>query len=237
MKLACSSSAFNRAFDSGEMTQLEFLDAAARELGCDGVVLDDRHFPRTDDDYLAQIKKNATDLGMCIAALASDTFFTADDRTMHGLIERARALGAPLLAGRLGAQTELSWSDQLAKLGTASGHAKSANITLALRNAPHTFASTSHDCKRVTKETDSAWLRYGLDPQAFDAASDASALRERTVLLWWNAQERSPQLAPWNDFRGFSVLDRAAGDATLTEMRDAIFRWKIARNEFELNRT
>jgi hypothetical protein len=31
------------------------------------------------------------------------------------------------------------------------------------------------------------------------------------------------------------VLDRGGGDATLPEMRNAIFRWKIARN-LELNR-
>ena len=46
MKLACASGAFDREIESGELTQLEFLDLCARELDCDGVVLDVRHFPR-----------------------------------------------------------------------------------------------------------------------------------------------------------------------------------------------
>lgn len=235
MKLACTSGAFHRVFESGDLTQLEFLDAAAREMGCDGVVLDDRHFPRADADYLAQLKKMATDLGLCIAALASDDFFTSDEGAMRAAIDRALALGAPLLAGRLGAETALSWSEQLGKLGTASALAKSANVTLALRNAAHTFAASAHDCKRVTKETDSAWLRYGLDPAAFDAASDPQTLADKAVLLWWDARS-DPHPAGWDAFRGFVVLDRTPGDATRTEIKNAISRWKIARN-LELNRT
>ncbi len=236
MKFACASSALHRAFETGDITQLEFLDAAAREMGCDGVVLDDRHFPRADVDYLAQVKKTAADLGLCIAALTSDAFFSAAADEMRATLDRALALGAPLLAGRLGTETATSWSEQLAKLGVATSLAKAANVTLALRNAPGTFAATSHDCKRVTKETDSAWLRYGLEPRAFDAASDPLTLSPKTVLLWWDAQS-APQLTAWEAFRGFCALDRGDGTATPAEMRDAIFRWKIARDQIELNRT
>jgi sugar phosphate isomerase/epimerase len=236
VKLACTSWAFERTFQSGDLTQLEFLDSAARELGCDGVVLDDRHFPRYDDDYLAQVRKMATDLGLTIAALASDTFFTADREVMRAAVERAETLGAPLLAGRLGTETALAWSEQLGKLGAAAGLAKAANVTLALRNAPGTFAATTHDCKRVTKEADSAWLRYGLEPGAFDAASDPLALQAKTVLLWSDAQQL-PDVARWEGYCGFVALDRDAGDASIPEMRDAMRRWRIARAEFELNRT
>jgi len=235
MKLACTSGAFHRDFETGDLTQLEFLDAAAREMDSDGVVLDDRHFPRTDADYLAQLKKTATDLGLCIAALASDDFFSADEGPMRAAIDRALALGAPLLAGRLGAETAFPWTEQLGKLSVASALAKSANVTLALRNSANTFAASVHDCKRVSKETDSAWLRYGIDPAAFDTASDPQALAAKTVLLWWDAQ-REPQPASWETFHGFVVLDRAQGDATRAEMKNAISRWKIARN-LELNRT
>jgi sugar phosphate isomerase/epimerase len=217
MKFACASSAFHRAFESGDLTQLEFLDAAAHVMAYDGVVLDDRHFPRTDSDYLAQVKKTATDLGLCIAALASDAFFAATPDEMRAALDCALALGTPLLTGRLGGETTYSWSDQLGKLGVASSLAKSANVTLALRNAPHTFAATSHDCKRVTKETDSAWLRYGLEPAAFDAASDPLALAPKTVLLWRDAQ--SAQLTGWEQFRGFVALDDVDGGATVENFK------------------
>jgi sugar phosphate isomerase/epimerase len=235
MKFACTSAAFSGAFDRGDLTQLEFLDAAARVLRCDGVVLDDRHFPRTDDDYLAQVKKMAADLGLTIAAVASDSFFSADEATMRAQIERASALGAPLLAGRLGAETASSWSEQLARLGTTTSLAKAANITLALRNAPGTFAASVHDCKRASKEADSAWLRYGIEPAALDAASDPHALEGKTVLLWWDAASE-PHLEGWEDFRGFVAFDRGAGDATMPEMQSAMRRWHIARANLELNR-
>jgi sugar phosphate isomerase/epimerase len=207
MQFAYSSGAFDQALQRGDLTQLEFIDAVARETLFDGVVLDDRHFPRTDDDYLAQIKKMAADLGLTIAALASDAFFVANEDAMRAALDRALALGAPLLAGRLGAETALSWSEQLYKLGAASSLAKSANITLAVRNAPGTFAATEHACKRVSKETDSAWLRYGLEPAAFGAATDVTPLREKTVLLWVGAREE-PLDAIWRNFHGFAVIEK-----------------------------
>jgi sugar phosphate isomerase/epimerase len=207
MQFAYSSGAFDQALQRGDLTQLEFIDAVARETLFDGVVLDDRHFPRTDEDYLAQIKKMAADLGLTIAALASDAFFVADEHMMRAAIDRALMLGAPLLAGRLGRETVLSWSEQLHKLHIASSLAKAANVTLALRNARGTFAATEHECKRVNKETDSAWLRYGLELAAFDAASDVTSLREKTVLLWVREREE-PLDAVWHDFHGFAVIEK-----------------------------
>ncbi len=207
MQFAYSSGAFDQALRRGDLTQLEFIDAIARETLFDGVVLDDRHFPRTDGDYLAQVKKMAADLGLTIAALASDAFFVADEDAMRATLDRALTVGAPLLAGRLGTETALSWSEQLHKLGTASSLAKAANVTLAVRNAPGTFAATEHECKRASKETDSAWLRYGLEPAAFDTASDVAALREKTVLLWVGVREE-PLDAIWRDFHGFAVIEK-----------------------------
>ncbi len=82
MKLACASGALHRSFVRGDLTQLEFLDLCAHELACDGVVLDVRHFPRTDDDYLAQVKKMAADRGLSLAALADAAFFRSDGERM-----------------------------------------------------------------------------------------------------------------------------------------------------------
>ncbi len=234
MKLACTSSAFAGALDRGDLTQLEVLDHAARELSIDGIVLDVRHFPRTDDDYLAQVKKMATDLGLTIAALESRDFLTSDAATMQQVLSIAVALGSPLIASALGTETDLAWSAQLAKLSEAAGRAKAANVTLALRNVPGTFAASVHDCKRVSKETDSAWLRYGIEPSAFDAASDPTDLAERTVLLWADALgEPEPLLDGWPSFVGFVVL---AGTAPVAEMTSAIRRWRIAQANLVLDR-
>lgn len=237
MKLACASHAFGTAIERGDLTQLEFVDLCARELACDGVVLDVRHFPRTDDDYLAQIKKMAADLGLDIAALQHDAFFSLGSDAMQATLRMALALGAPLLTARLALETERSWSDQLDRLNDATGFAKAANVTLALRNAPGTFAGGVHECKRVSKEADSAWLRFGLEPSELDTTSDASALDEKLVLLWATARDDAQKLvARFPHFRGHVAIDAPSGDADAAHVKSAIRSWRIALNNFELNR-
>jgi len=224
MRLACASGAFDRAFARGDLTQLEFVDACARELACDGVVLDVRHFPRVDDDYLAQLKKMATDLGLTIAAYADETFFLANADGMAAGVERALLLGAPLVAAPLGRETNFPWSAQLTRLNGAATLAKTANITLAVRNARRTYAASGYDCKRLLKESDSAWLRLGLQPAAFDGATDPATLVDSTVLLWCDAAHdaQSDRVEAFASFRGFLALDRSDGAASLTSMRAAI---------------
>ena len=242
MKLACASSALHHSIERGDLTQLEFIDLCAHELACDGVVLDVRHFPRTDDDYLAQIKKMATDRGLTIAALAGASFFAAPEAEMIEVLAHAVTLGAPLVAGSLAREVECSWSDQLARLNAATGYAKAVNVTLAVRNAPGTYAATTHDCKRVAKETDSAWLRFGPEPRAFDAASDPSVLAANGVLLWSNVGDETERsvgdvIRGFAGFRGHLALDEPSGDATARDMRSAIRSWRIALAAIELNRT
>jgi sugar phosphate isomerase/epimerase len=233
MKLACASSALHRRIECGDLTQLEFLDLCARGLACDGTVLDVRHFPRTDDDYLAQIKKMATDRGLSIAALADSAFFGATQERMAEVLRQAAVLGAPLVAGRLARQVDDPWSDQLARLRIAVSLAKAVNVTLALRNGAETFATGTHDCKRVAKEADSAWLRFGPEPQALDAASDPQELAPNTVLLWSDLRvenERTTRelLEAFVDFRGHLVLDESTGEADTDDVREAIRAWRAA---------
>ncbi len=233
MKLACASGALHREIESGELTQLEFLDLCARELACDGVVLDVRHFPRTDDDYLAQVKKMAADWGLSIAAVSDSRFFRSEEENVTRVLGHAATLGAPLVAAPLALQTECSWSEQLERLAFATSLAKRLNITLALRNAPQTFAAGSADCKRVVKETDSAWLRYGPEPQELDAASDAQALAPNTVLLWSGLQQQTEQTVAavtraFADFRGYVAIDEASGAATAERLVAALAQWRDA---------
>lgn len=232
MKLACSSSSLHRDIERGELTQLEFLDLCARELACDGVVLDVRHFPRIDVDYLAQVKKMAADQGLTIAALFDASFFAAEPAAMEQVLAHAVTLGAPLVTAPLAREVERSWSDQLERIGVATSRAKASNVTLALRNAPQTFASTTHDCKRVAKEADSAWLRFGPEPARFDAASDPRALAPNTVLLWSEASDAERAVAAtidaFGEFRGHVVLDEPEGAATAPQLASGIAVWRKA---------
>ena len=241
MKLACASGAFHRAIERGDLTQLEFVDLCAREFACDGVVLDVRHFPRNDDDYLAQIKKMAADRGLSVAALADPAFFAPSRQGRSGVLETARVLGAPIVAAPLSPQTGCSWSEQLAVLHEATASAKAENVTLALRNAPQTFAASSYDCKRTAKETDSAWLRFGPEPGCLGAGDDPALLAPNTVLLWAgagsNAEAIGETLAAFAGFLGHLALDDAAGEADAGAVRAAVRAWRLALSRRELDST
>lgn len=228
MKLACASSAFSRAIERGDLTQIEFVELCARQLACDGIVLDVAHFPRTDSDYLAQIRKMAVDLGLDIAAVTDAGFFTADEAAMRATVAIASALGAPLISAGLAAQSASPWSEQRERLGTATSLAKAANITLALRNVAGTHAATAADLKRVSKEADSAWLRFGLDPAALDAAADPGALAGKVVLLWSRATaDPATIVAAYPEFRGYLTFDDPSGAADLEEHKTRLQSWRV----------
>lgn len=233
MKLACASSAFDEQFRSGTLTQIEWIESAARDVAADGVVFDVRHFPRNDSDYLAQVKKMAADLGLTVAALEDDAFFQLDEDAMRERLELAVAIGAPLLTGRLPAETQTSWTEALQRLGTATGLAKRANVTLAVRNGAGTFAATELDIKRVSKEADSAWLRYGLDLEALEAGSEPEALLPKSVLVWAGNVAAAQNARLLDAFRGFIVV----GGASASETQNAIRRWRIAFLESVIDRT
>ncbi len=96
-----------------------------------------------------------------------------------------------------------------------------------------TFAATTHDCKRVAKEADSAWLRFGPEPQRFDAASDPRTLQPNTVMLWSDAaleNDRSiaETIAVFSGFRGHLAIDEASGAATPVVLAAAMRRWRTA---------
>ncbi len=225
MKLACSSSAFDALFRSAELTQPEWIELCARELAADAIVLDVRHFPRTDSDYLAQVKKMCVDAGLCVAAIRNDRFFCLDPDEMQQNLEIALAAGAPILASPLALETSGAWTDALERIGTAATLAKRCNVTLALRNAPGTFAAGTHGMKRVTKEADSAWMRYGPEFCVLEAGSDPKALLNNAVLIWQQARTVDADAAAalramLQDYRGCVALD-ADGDATVAEMQRA----------------
>jgi len=110
VKLAAASSALHGAIERGDLTQLEFLDLCAQVLATDGVVLDVRHFPRTDDEYLAQVKKMTVDRGLTIAAITDAAFFRSAQKRMEETLRLAATVGTPLIAAPLAAETMWSWS-------------------------------------------------------------------------------------------------------------------------------
>jgi hypothetical protein len=126
-------------------------------------------------------------------------------------------------------ETGASWTEVQSRLGAATSIAKRLNVTLAVRNSPHTFAAGVHDMKRVSKEADSAWLRYGPDFATLDAGSEAQALLPKSVLVWANiSAELGTVRSLLDSFRGFVVLDAAAGDANVEQLKNALRLWRSA---------
>lgn len=182
MRLALCSTAFNAALREGELTQLEVFEYCARRVGIDGIVLDIAHFPRHDDEYVAQIKKFSADLALTIVAIRDDDL-TA--RRSNALV-LAAGVGAPYVLTRMperGNDPVLRYNEALGVISQAVAEAKRVNVTLAVRNAGSSLASDALELGRLRKEADSAWLRYALDPVALESAPDAK-LRSHAVLAY-----------------------------------------------------
>jgi hypothetical protein len=230
MKLACSSAAFDPALVAGELTQLEWLDRCGTELNVDGVVFEAQHFPRTDADYVAQLKKMATDLGLTVAGLACDELLAGAQGasgTATDWIGVGAGLGAPIVITRTPTATDTAegWNRLVADAKGAAGEAKRRNVTLAVRNAPSTLCVATGDLKRLAKDVDSAWLRFGLDTAALDPPEPLEDVLLKTVVAThrltaesWPLEEQ--RLAATEQalatFRGFLVLEATGRDALHT---------------------
>jgi len=192
MKLCCSSRAYARALQSGSLTQLEWVDRCA-ELRFDGIDFAASHFPRTDSDYLAQLKKLCVDRGLTVACVAVDVPFGDGDvdrqaAFLEEWIDHAVALGAPLLRLGAGAATgtpAIAWREMVRGLKRSSAAAKDRNVTLAMQPRESTLIATPADAKRAIKECDSAWLRLAPAIACFDAPDGAewTALIDEAVIV------------------------------------------------------
>jgi len=211
MKICCSSRSYARAIQSGDLTQLEWVDRCAR-LALDGVDFASAHFPRTDLDYLAQIRKLCVDRGLTVAAVAFDGEIggDADVDAQASLIEtwigNAAALGAPLLRISSGSSTGspgVAWRELIRGLKTMSHAAKEKNVTLALESRPGSLVSSPPDCKRALKECDSAWLRLAQDMTVLSPSEDGDALFDEIVVAVARGGEVDTNAAGTLRRRGF----------------------------------
>ena len=224
MKVCCCSRSYARVLQSGALTQLEWIDRCA-ELALDGVDYGAAHFPRTDADYLAQLKKVCTDRGLTAACLALDDPFGGGDvdaqsSEVEAWIDRAVALGVPVVrfgcASATGAPG-VAWRELVRGLKRISAAAKARNVTLALEARASSLVATASEAKRALKECDSAWLRLAsaLAPLRADEAGEWSALSGETVVaLATGADGESDALAGLSarGYVGFVSLESSGDD-------------------------
>jgi hypothetical protein len=233
MKIASSGKNFDKSLAKGDLTQLEWLSLCASSLALDGVVFDTRYFPRTDDEYLAQLKKTAIDLGLTIAAVATD-----DPLTLEGTvwIERAARLGAPLVITRTpsSSDTFTAWNQAATALQHISSSAKHANVVVALRNTPETLCASASDLNRLSKDIDSSWIRYALDPSKLPPDDTLETALARTVIICNDITSTDKHdrrfMQALRTFRGFFLIDaiddQGSEDALarlIKDMRQAAF--------------
>lgn len=236
MKICCTSHSYARLLSAGDLTQLEWIDLCANELGLDGVEFALAHFPRLDSEYVAQLKKLCTDRCLTVAALQHDIALDAaaiDDHVL-GLersLDVAEWLGAPLvrfsLAPSVGPQA-VGWRELVRGLKTACVWAKRHNVTFALEPRAESLVSSSSEAKRIMKECDSAWLR--LAPNASVLASPnreawVEALESATIVVapmgsldTFGADESIDYIVAltllWQHrYRGFLTLEYNAAEA------------------------
>jgi hypothetical protein len=217
MKVAISSSSFARALAAGDLTQLEWLAGCASALGADGVVFDRAHFPRTDGEYVAQLRKVAIDLGLVPLAVDEPRLFAPEvpPAERHAAIELAAGLGALFVLTVLPAPGEVPPATFVAAVGAAKAavrFAKADNITLLVGTGAGTLGEDVPSLRHFGKDVDSAWLRYALP-----AGADRSA---------FNARDRALVV----------TVDVAAELDALVEIDEAARPWLLLTGEVDAKR-
>ena len=233
MKLCCSSRAYARVLQSGSLTQLEWIDRCA-EIALDGVDFAASHFPRTDSDYLAQLKKLCVDRGLTIACVAVDVPFGEGDvdsqaTLLREWIDRAVALGAPLLRLRAGAASgtpAIAWREMIRGLKLSSAAAKDRNVTLAMERHESTLVATPADAKRALKECDSAWLRLAPELAFFEPPAVVDwepMLGEAVIVVSSGGADAAMPALSRRGYIGFVSVQSSGAD------EDVAFREAVAR--------
>jgi hypothetical protein len=163
VRIAVSSSTFRRPLAAGELTQLEWLERCASELGADGVLAAVDDFPRRDAEYVAQLRKVAIDLGLVPFGLDAPGLFepaAADER--EAALALATAFGAAVIRTTLPAPGDVPPATFVETAATGKGlarAAKAANVTVLVAEAPGTLGADHDGVKHLVKDVDSAWVR------------------------------------------------------------------------------
>lgn len=233
MKLCCCSRSYARALQSGALTQLEWIDRCT-ELRLDGVEFGASHFPRTDADYLAQLKKLCADRGLTVASVAVDVTFGDGDidsqaAELLSWIDHASALASPLVRFACGAATGspgVAWRELVRGLKHVCVAAKDRNVTLAMSVRESTLVASGADAKRAIKECDSAWLRLALALSRFDLVSEIAGEAVIAVASGALGEEDTLKALRADGYIGFVSLETAGADEDAA-VRDAMSRLRL----------
>ncbi|HYZ17557.1 MAG TPA: hypothetical protein VE591_14195 [Candidatus Acidoferrum sp.] len=164
MRIAVSSSPFRRPLAAGELTQLEWVEHCASVLGVDGIVADLSDFPRTDGEYVAQLRKVAVDLGIVPFGIDAPTLLdpTTAEQARDAALLLASTFGAAIVRAPVPPPGEVPPATFVATAAAAKGASKVGkrlNVTLVVPARPGTLADDAAGLRHLLKDVDSAWLR------------------------------------------------------------------------------
>jgi hypothetical protein len=231
MKVAISSASCAASLAAGGLTQLEWLERSAGALGADGIVFDDAHFPRTDREYVAQLRKVAVDVGLVPVALDAPLLFApdGDEPARADALELAAGLGALFVLTRLPPKGDVPPATFIAAVGAAKAAvrlAKAVNITLLVLPAPGSLAENVLELRHFLKDVDSAWLRYGLPAGAGRSALRA---RDRVLLVTVDASAALDEVAEIDEAgRPWLLLEGDVSPQRVVELRRAAAKKTLA---------
>ena len=217
MRIAISSSSFRGPLATGDCTQLEWIERCASELAVDGVVAALAHFPRTDIEYVAQLRKVAVDLGVVPFGIDAPALLapTAAPGTYDDVFALAAGFGALVVRTVLPPPGEVppaSFVEAVAAAKSAAKAAKAANVTILIAEAPGTLGPDAVSVKHVLKDVDSAWLRA-----APSAAADRAA---------FTPKDRFPAFVADTADDPRAVADASAHAWTIVDARDGTQPWE-----------
>jgi hypothetical protein len=232
VRIAVSSSTFRRPLGAAELTQLEWLERCASELGADGVLAAVEHFPRRDAEYVAQLRKIAIDLGLVPFGLDApgllDPSHGAPGEAHDETLALAVSFGAAVIRTTLPAPGNVPPATFVAATALAkalSRAAKAVNVTVLVAAAPGTLAEDLTGLKHAVKDVDSSWLRAA--PSA--VAVDAIGPRDRYP-AFVAVPGDDPAAVAARASRSWVILDAAAEDIAAEAVPAAADPWALMRD-------
>ncbi len=198
MRIVIPGSSSHASFVAGSLTQLEWVEHCASDLGADGVLPALADFPRTDSEYVAQLRKVCIDLGVVpfgieVAGLL-DPQMPSDAR--EAAFALAVAFGALVMRTQLptpGDVPPAAFNQAVGLAKTVARMAKGVNVTLIVGAAAGTLGADLTAVRHLAKDVDSAWLR----PLPYADELARMGAKDRVPACRIRAGEPLPNLHGW----------------------------------------
>ncbi|MBV8750414.1 MAG: hypothetical protein JO103_11965 [Candidatus Eremiobacteraeota bacterium] len=237
MRIAVSSSTFRRPLAGGALTQLEWVERCASLLGADGVLADIADFPRTDGEYVAQLRKVAVDLGLVPFGIDAPSLLdpAATAAFRDEVVAIAAGFGAAVIRTVPSAPGEVppaTFVETVRAAKALARAAKGANVTVLVAAAPGTLGEDLAGVKHLLKDVDSAWLRAA--PSAL-VAPGAIGPKDRHPAFIATASDDPAAVAAQRD-DAWVILDQPDAAEPWDAAASAVRALRVAAAEHQLER-